>query len=341
MSKTTVTDIAKLAGVSKSTVSKVINCSGTISPETTERVRLLMKEMNFTPRRYTTKKAANNANKLKIVAFIVGNSQSNDIATSLVARVTKGLEASLAKQNINLIVTHLKKDGSLPACFDSSMVQGVFINNFDINEHAANILSKYPCVNIFGSYPTVYGADLATWDNEYIGKEAADYINSKGYNEIVCIAPEHNEDMSLENPVRGKVFSEEIRKCGKKVYNLQFTSDNNSDNIDELVERYLEITPRPKGIFLTSQNDFLIQKICEKFWSLGMDPVENLDIIVTTTTPVNAPIPVATIDFQPEAIGEIAAKMMQERYLAPELEARKVTTMPRIVENHWNIKSYF
>lgn len=45
----TISDVANAAGVSKSTVSKVLNNSSTISPATIERVQKVMKELHYTP----------------------------------------------------------------------------------------------------------------------------------------------------------------------------------------------------------------------------------------------------------------------------------------------------
>jgi len=45
----TIKDVAKAAGVSVSTVSKVINRHYSISDETAERVRPVMRDMNYFP----------------------------------------------------------------------------------------------------------------------------------------------------------------------------------------------------------------------------------------------------------------------------------------------------
>ena len=44
-----ISDVAKLAGVSKSTVSLVCNNKGYVSPETREKIERAMAELNYTP----------------------------------------------------------------------------------------------------------------------------------------------------------------------------------------------------------------------------------------------------------------------------------------------------
>ena len=53
--KITMDEIAKLAGVSKSTVSKICHNSPEISIETAERVRKIMQENNYVFRKYQGK----------------------------------------------------------------------------------------------------------------------------------------------------------------------------------------------------------------------------------------------------------------------------------------------
>ena len=45
----TIKDVAKLAGVSVATISRVLNNSAVVSPETTEKVNEAIKELNYKP----------------------------------------------------------------------------------------------------------------------------------------------------------------------------------------------------------------------------------------------------------------------------------------------------
>ena len=45
----TMKDIAQLAGVSRGTVDRVLNNRGAVSPETAERIRSIMRAVNYTP----------------------------------------------------------------------------------------------------------------------------------------------------------------------------------------------------------------------------------------------------------------------------------------------------
>ena len=47
---TTVKDVAKLAGVSTATVSRVVNNSGLVNKETLNKVKSAMKQLNYRPK---------------------------------------------------------------------------------------------------------------------------------------------------------------------------------------------------------------------------------------------------------------------------------------------------
>ena len=59
---TTMEDIAKQAGVSMSTVSRVFNNKDTISEETKQKVMNIAEKMNYKPRKYVKQKIHNKDN---------------------------------------------------------------------------------------------------------------------------------------------------------------------------------------------------------------------------------------------------------------------------------------
>ena len=68
-----ISKVAKLAGVSSSTVSRVINNHPRVAPETAQSVRRAMHTLNYTPsdRRPGPKPASRNRNGVADIAFLV------------------------------------------------------------------------------------------------------------------------------------------------------------------------------------------------------------------------------------------------------------------------------
>ncbi|WP_105614203.1 LacI family DNA-binding transcriptional regulator [Vallitalea okinawensis] len=102
--KITINDIAKAANVSKSTVSKVINDSPTISDETKKRVHNIMKEMNYIPNPYATQLAKQNS---KTVGLFVNASHQNHFQDPFFYSIIGGVESTLMPDNYEINVANI------------------------------------------------------------------------------------------------------------------------------------------------------------------------------------------------------------------------------------------
>ena len=100
--KVTISDVAKLAGVSTATVSHTINNTRYVSEETKEKVYQAIAELGYTPppppRSFRT-------GKKKTVGFIVP-----DIANKFFATMIESVETCLAQHGYHLIIANTKED---------------------------------------------------------------------------------------------------------------------------------------------------------------------------------------------------------------------------------------
>ena len=95
MSNLTIMDIAREAGVSKATVSRVINNSGAVSPRTKERVLEIIKENKFSP-----SATARNLSKgtSSAIGFVVP-----EIDNPFFGEILRGVTEITDKNNLTLI----------------------------------------------------------------------------------------------------------------------------------------------------------------------------------------------------------------------------------------------
>lgn len=63
----TIRDVAKAAGVSTATVSRILNNKGEASPETIERVRKIAEEMNYKPNTLAKSLSKGNTNLIALL----------------------------------------------------------------------------------------------------------------------------------------------------------------------------------------------------------------------------------------------------------------------------------
>src|SRR5918998_2928850 len=103
-----ITRVAKLAGVSSSTVSRVINNHPRVAPETAESVRKAMQELNYTPsdRRPGPKPSLRARTGAATIAFLVlGTSRSR--ATPAFEGLLHGVSQGANQHDLNLVFTHV------------------------------------------------------------------------------------------------------------------------------------------------------------------------------------------------------------------------------------------
>src|SRR5215218_4812306 len=103
-----ISKVAKLAGVSSSTVSRVINNHPRVAPETAASVRKAMEQLNYTPsdRRPGPKPSLRTRTGAGSVAFLVlGTSGAR--ATPAFEGLLHGVSQAANHYDLNLVFTHV------------------------------------------------------------------------------------------------------------------------------------------------------------------------------------------------------------------------------------------
>jgi LacI family transcriptional regulator len=100
--KVTISDVAKLAGVSTATVSHTINNTRYVSGETKEKVYQAIQELGYTP---DASARSFRTGKKKTIGFIVP-----DISNQFFATMIESVERYLAAQGYHLIVANTNED---------------------------------------------------------------------------------------------------------------------------------------------------------------------------------------------------------------------------------------
>ena len=100
-SQITINDIAKYAGVSKSSVSCVLNGRSKVSPETRERILATIEKYNFEPR--SSARALSNRKNYQI-GFIVSSNATLGIANSYFAQILDSVQSTFQKHGYHTVV---------------------------------------------------------------------------------------------------------------------------------------------------------------------------------------------------------------------------------------------
>src|SRR5512136_2984921 len=93
----TIIDVAKRAGVSVATVSRVLTKTATVAPETVARVQAAMAELKYVPRTAARNLAAKKTNTLGLLL--------KDIDGDFFAPLLSGIEAATREAGFDLLIS--------------------------------------------------------------------------------------------------------------------------------------------------------------------------------------------------------------------------------------------
>jgi LacI family transcriptional regulator len=342
----TIVDVANAAGVSPSTVSRVINGSKKISSATTALVQQAMKQVGYIPplpkhRRGPRLKATRGIHSGNVAVLTFGVAPRLE-ATHFALNL-QGISNALSEHGLNMIFCHVSDPGSLPPCVvGSNEVDGLI---FVHGEPAPEILQR------IGHLPTVFLSshhtqlgDQVISGNHEVGQIAAQYLLEHGHTRLAFLngIPDYPA-----NRARGEGFLFAAFKQGvMDVAMLTGPSDKPESvrardlqdldrRVTGLVERLLRLSPRPTGMFVPQ--DKMTAVVYRMLVAQGVRPGHDITIVsADNEAPYLAglhPRP-ATIDIGIDEQGRKAIELLLWR-MGSENSSRselQVTLKPTLVE---------
>ncbi|GAB6261078.1 substrate-binding domain-containing protein [Photobacterium sp. CCB-ST2H9] len=181
----TMKDIAKLAGVSTSTVSHVINKSRFVSDEIAERVNNAAKALNYAP---SALARSLKINRTQTIGMLVTTSTN-----PFFGEVVKGVERSCYQKGYNLILCNTEGDNErMKASIDTLLqkrVDGLLLMCSTLEGERIEVFDRYPDIPVvvMDWGPMSFASDKIQ-DNSYQGGYlAARYLIDCGHRDIGCI----------------------------------------------------------------------------------------------------------------------------------------------------------
>ncbi|MZI91990.1 substrate-binding domain-containing protein [Vibrio sp. CAIM 722] len=181
----TMKDIAKLAGVSTSTVSHVINKTRFVSEDISARVNAAAKELNYAP---SALARSLKMNRTKTIGMLVTTSTN-----PFFGEVVKGVERSCYHQGYSLILCNTEGDTErMRASIDTLLqkrVDGLMLMCTTMEGEPLTEFERYPDIPVvvMDWGPTVNSSDKIL-DNSYQGGYmATKHLIDLGHTEVGCI----------------------------------------------------------------------------------------------------------------------------------------------------------
>lgn len=261
------TDVAKLAGVSVTTVSRVINDRGYLSAATKEKVFAAMQQLNYQP---SLAARVLQGKQFKLVGLIFAS-----LENPLIAEVVEEIENRLFAKGYKAIICNSmdnpQKEQQYLKMLMANQVDGIITgsHNEGIKEYK---MSGLPIV----SYDRYFQNKIPTVssDNQAGGELAARTLIEKGSHKLMLVAG--SLEKKVPNNGRMTGFVEGAKGHGQSVVTVRFPF-NATPTIRRATIREKLAAEKPDGIFCTDDQTALL--CIQEAQKLGMTVPNDVQVI--------------------------------------------------------------
>jgi len=334
--KTTIKDVATMAGVSTSTVSRALNDTGRIDASTKTRIRELSDRLGYRPSAFARGLVMRKTKTILLIA--------SDISNAYFAEITKCISKECRANGYKLLLGDTDENPDIENEYldiiREGMVDAAIVACHPSDDNVGQYLDlargNFPLVFVDSAmiFPNVSRVIV---DNAAGAEMILDYLVSKGHTNIGFVAHGSNEDHATYERQEG--FAQGLIKHGLEVRPDNIVILEHAMEHDALVGtgKLLEREDPPTAIF--AFNDMVAigciasikrhgLKVPEDVAVVGYDDVELGTLIDVPLTTVSIP----KLEIAKRAVGvvlELIAQNSQEKNLVPEHILLKPTLVIR------------
>ena len=327
----TMKDIAKLAGVSTSTVSHVINKTRFVSEEISERVNDAAKELNY----YAPSALARSlkVNRTKTIGMLVTTSTN-----PFFGEVVKGVERSCYHKGYSLILCNTEGDNERMRESINTLLQkrvdGLILMCSSLEGERIDVFERYPDIPVvvMDWGPMLFTSDKIQDNSLRGGYLAAKYLIDCGHKEVGCITGpliKHQAQMRYEGYKRA-MLEAELEFNANWIVESDFECEGGYQAFKKMVER----CTLPSSIFVS--NDMMAMGVINAANELGIQIPEQLSIIGYDDIHIAKFMsPSLTTIHQPKyRLGQAAVETLLRKLDEKSDEAQIVQLEPTLVERN-------
>lgn len=305
----TIDDIAKAAGVSRATVSRVLNDSGYVKEETRQKVLKAIKDLNYTPSAIARSLSKKKTNTIGVVVPEINN--------PFFGEIIKGISEVADENNLNLILCNtdedVEKELKALKLLKEQRIEGILITPTSTdNDYNSEYLWTIENIGI----PVVLIDGHVKYSN--FNGVFVDHIKG-AYDAVKTLIDEGHEKIAI---ITGRLNSRPAKerlvgyKKALTMHNIPireeyiFYGDYTHEKAYEITKEILRMDDRPTAIFVSSNmmvlgcikafNEENVQ-VPTDMAIIGFDKAEVLNIIGMNISFINGPT------FE---MGRIAMKML-------------------------------
>lgn len=323
MSPVTIKDVAKMAGISISTVSRVVNNSKPVSSEIRDRVLQIIRETGYVPNPVARSLVMK---KSQLIGVLVP-----DISNLFISELLNGIEeiCKMYEYDVLLCNSYGETEEELKYInlLKSKQVAGVVFVSWKLDKLCVDALSES---GIPAAYISKNAQDFDVYSVRINHKEASyemtKYLLEKGRRRIAFFRT--SVDDSIEDSERFKGYKEALEEAGLQIdSSIVLQGDRSGDSGYALALRLIEEDNLPSAIFASGDEmaigviGALMDKgirIPEEVAVVGYDDIRMASMMRPTLTTIHQPI---------YDIGAVSVRMVV-KLINEEAIEKKVTVLP-------------
>lgn len=314
----TISQVARRAGVSSTTVSHVLNNTRFVSQETRQRVLAACAELGYQPNALARSLRRGETHTLGLVL--------PDSANPFFAEIGRAIEEAAFGQNYSVILCNTEGNPTVEELYITVLVQKhvdgiIFVSTGEKTEAFQSLLnSGLPAVLVDRDIPEL-NLDAVLVDNIQGGKLAAEHLVRLGHRRIACITgPSHLTPSAL----RKVGFEQALFEAGYPLDPaLTLPGDFHPDSGYQATRTLLQFSKPPSAIFVS--NDLMAIGVLNAAQELGCRVPEDISVVgfddielASFTVP-----PLTTLAQPKKDIGRMAIDLLLRRIRERDLPAQR------------------
>jgi len=324
----TIYDVASAAGVSISTVSRVINTQKAVNEATRERVLKAIETLGYFPKAEARVRALKETHRIGVIT-------PSFTASSFVQRL-RGIASALAPNNYELVIytvdsTERVQEYLETLPFLSHHLDGLILISLDFKDALAEKLIKYGLETVLIEYPQRLLSSIEI-DDIAGGKMGTEYLIKKGYRKIAFIGDFALPDYgvrSITNRLAG--FRMAIAEAGihlpeEFIRPVPFEIGSTRQQVRDMLDKPC----RPEAFFAAT--DLQAMGVLKAAHDKGMNVPDDLAVIGFDDLDIADYLDLTTIRQHLDESGRIAVELLLSRIADPGRPVQHVHLPLKLVE---------
>lgn len=326
-------EIARVTGVSKATVSRVLNGRAGVSPELAQRVHESAKQLGYQlppmHRRQGRRSHETRGIRTGTIGLLLCGVDRSLLSHTVIASTISAVESAVARKGLQLVLHQL---GGSASATPSTFISRQYLDGLLLlgPQHpppgVREVVNTMPAAWVLiAPGPRMTGQDVVNTDSPLGGAMAAEYLLGRGLEHMAFL----NADAAHPAYIaRGQEFSRIATEAGKAPRMLvtpkekilrPWSVGEGTRLVDELADQLVALTPRPQGLFVPSDDQLVL--VYHALERRGVRPERDMALIGVGNQAYDIglldPRP-ASLDLQLDLIAERALEQVRRRLANPD-----------------------